>query len=144
MFGAGPDPDLSTFAEVTVAKLINLSDEGSFETSDGVTLSISDIRAAFAPGAELRLFGIGNGFSENIAQALANLLQVKVIAFTDARIEFRVEVIEGAEVFGKPALSKRVVVTPRPGEAVYVYNNFEQMVTEDAAKTGKIIRLPRT
>jgi len=112
--------------------------------SGGLTLPITDVRAAFAPGAELRLFCICDTASEELAQALANLLQVKVIAFTDARIEFRVEIIEGAEVFGKPTLSKRVVVTPSGGEAVYVYNNFEQMVTEDAAKTGKIIRLPRT
>ena len=138
-----PDPDLGEFEEVTTAKLMKLNDEGSFETPDGIMVSINDVRAALAPGAELRLFCIGDGASENLAQALANLLQVKVIAFTDARIEFRVEVIEGAEVFNEPALSKRVVVTPLPGQAVYVYNNFEQMVTEDAAKTGKIIRLPR-
>ena len=141
---ADPDSDLGEFEEVTVSELIKLNDEGSFEVSGGLTLPITDVRAAFAPGAELRLFCICDTASEELAQALANLLQVKVIAFTDARIEFRVEIIEGAEVFGKPTLSKRVVVTPSGGEAVYVYNNFEQMVTEDAAKTGKIIRLPRT
>jgi hypothetical protein len=74
---------------------------------------------------------------------LANLLQIKVVAFTDARIAFKVEVIEGAEISGRPALSKRVVVTPRFGTSFFDFSNFEQMVTEDAAKTGRLVRLPR-
>ena len=113
------------------------------EVDGDLTLSMDDVRSGLAPDAEVRLYCIGEGASENFVQALANLLQVKVIAFTDARIEFRVEVIEGAEIFNRPALSKRVVVTPRLGSATFVFNNFEQMVTEDAAKTGRVVALPR-
>ena len=140
-----PDPQDGPFGEVTVAELIQLNESGSVEIANGLIMSIPDIQAAFATDAELRLFCIGeSGASEQLAQTLANLLQVKIIAFTDARIEFRVEVLEGAEVNNKPVLSKRILATPRFSDgSPFVFNNFEQMVTEDAAKTGKFIVLPR-
>lgn len=140
---AGPDPQQGPFAEVSSLELMQLLELGSIEIEGDITLSLDDVRPAFASDAELRLYCIGDKATENFAQELANLFQVKVIAFTDARIEFRVEVIEGEEVFNKPALSKRVVATPRFGTAAFVFNNFEEMVTEDAAKTGRIVRLPR-
>ena len=138
-----PDPQNGPFVEVTVNELIQLNELDSIEVDGDLTLSMDDARSAFAADAELRLYCIGGGASENIPQTLANLLQIKVVAFTDARIKFRVEVIEGAEIFSRPALSKRVVVTPRFGTASFVFNNFEQMVTEDAARTGRLVRLPR-
>jgi len=140
-----PEPQNGPFAEVTVAELIQLNELDSIEVENGLTLAMNDVRSAFAADAEVRLYCIGDGgASEQVPQTLANLLQVKVIAFTDARIEFRVEVIEGAEVGNKPALSKRILATPRfTGGSPFVFNNFEQMVTEDAAKTGKLIVLPR-
>ncbi|MET0500342.1 MAG: hypothetical protein ABW172_02340 [Candidatus Binatia bacterium] len=140
----GPYPNIREFAEVHVNELIKLQSLGSIEVEGDLTLTMDDIRSAFARDAELRLYCVGDKATEAIAQALANLLQVKVIAFTDARIEFRVEVIEGAEVSNRPVLSKRIVATPAFGTASFVFNNFEQMVTEDAAKTGKIVRLPRS
>ena len=67
-----------------------------------------------------------------------------MIGFADVRIEFRVEVIEGAEVNNRPALSKLILVTSRFSSGPpFVFNNFEQMVAEDAAKTGKLVAMPR-
>jgi len=41
-------------------------------------------------------------------------------------------------------ISKRILAQPRfTTGAPFVFNNFEQMVTEDAAKTGRIVVLPR-
>ena len=118
---------------------------GSVEVDGGLTVTMEEVRAAFAANAEMRLFCIGpSGATEQFAQALANLLQVKVIAFTDARIEFRAEVLEGASVGNRPVISKRILAQPRfTTGAPFVFNNFEQMVTEDAAKTGRIVALPR-
>lgn len=142
--GVAPDPQNPTFAEVSIQELIQLHELGSIELDDNLILAMDDVASAFAEDAELRLFCIGeSGASEQVAQTLANLLQVKVLAFTDARIAFKVEVLEGAEVGNKPALSKRILATPRFGTQSFVFNNFEQMVTEDAAKTGRIIALPR-
>ena len=93
-----PDSASGPFAEVTVEELIQLNEQGSMEVQGGLTLSMDDVRSGLASDAEVRLYCIGEGASENIAHALANLLQVKVIAFTDAHIDFRVEVIEGAEI----------------------------------------------
>jgi hypothetical protein len=141
---ADPDPQTGPFEEVSVTELIELSEQGSVEVDSGLIMTMNDVRAAFAKDAELRLFCMGDGATENIAQTLANLLQVKVIAFTDARLKFSVEVLEGAEVNGKPALSKRISASPRfSGGSPYLFNNFEQMVTEDAAKTGKLVVRPK-
>ena len=91
------------------------------------------------------MFCIGDGASEQMAQTLANLLQVKVLAFTDARIEFRVEVLEGADDRQQSCALEtdsrsRLASAPTP----FVFNNFEQMVTEDAAKTGRLVSPAQT
>jgi hypothetical protein len=138
-----PDPQSHPFVEVTVPELIQLNKLDSIEIDSDLTLSMDDARSAFAADAELRLFCIGDGATEQFPQTLANLLQIRVVAFTDARLAFKVEVIEGAEISGRPALSKRIVVTPRFSTSFFEFNNFEQMVTEDAAKTGRLVRLPR-
>jgi hypothetical protein len=141
---ADPDPHAGLLEEVTVSELIQLNEKGSFEIEEGMVVQISKVRAAFAADAEIRLFAIGGGASEQFAQALANLLQVKVLAFTDGRIQFRIEVIANADPDGKPVLAKRILVTPRFSSGPpFVFNNFEQMVSEDAAKTGKVIALPQ-
>jgi len=140
-----PDPQNAPFKEVTIPELVQLNEEGAVEVDGGLIVTMEEVRAAFAANAEMRLFCIGpSGATEQFAQALANLLQVKVIAFTDARIEFRAEVLEGASVGNRPVISKRILAQPRfTTGAPFVFNNFEQMVTEDAAKTGRIVALPR-
>ena len=107
-------------------------------------MEMSKVRAAFTADAELRLFAIGGGASEQVAQALANLLQVKVVAFTDARIQFRIEVIAETGPDDKPVLSKRILATPRFSSGPpFVFNNFDEMVSADAAKTGRLEVQPR-
>jgi hypothetical protein len=139
-----PDPQDGPFTEVTITELMQLNELDSIDGDAGLIIGLADVRAAFTANAELRLFCIGRGANEQIVQTLANLLQVKIIAFTDAIIAFRVEVLEGATVGNRPTLSKRILATPRfSSGAPFVYNNFEQMVTEDAAKTGKLTILPR-
>jgi hypothetical protein len=66
------------------------------------------------------------------------------MSFTRARIEFRVEIIEGAEVSNQPAMTRKILVTPQfsTGDPS-VFDNFEQMVSEDAARTGRFIAYPR-
>jgi hypothetical protein len=136
---ADPDPQAKPFTDVSTIDLIKLASMDSLDTDDGLQLKMDDVRASFAQDAELRLFCIGDGATESLAQALANLFQVKVVSFTDAKIKFRVEVIEGAE----PALTKKILVTPRLSTNPFEFDFFDQMVTEDAAKTGKFIVSPR-
>jgi hypothetical protein len=139
---ADPDPQAKPFSDVNMSDLINLASMESLETGEGL-IKMEDVRSSFAQDAELRLFCIGNGATESLAQGLANLFQVKVVSFTDATIKFRVEVIEGTEVSNVPALTKKILVRPRFGTALFEFDFFDQMITEDAAKTGRFMAYPR-
>jgi polyhydroxyalkanoate synthesis regulator phasin len=138
-----PDPQSPAFNEVTSLELMQLSTMETLAVSGELQMKLEDVRTTFAADAEVRLFCIGDKATESLAQTLSNLFQVKVLSFTDARIEFRVEIIEGAEVFNQPALTKKIVATPQFSTVPFVFDNFEQMVTEDAAKTGRFISHPR-
>src|SRR5262249_14922712 len=46
-------------------------------------VELSDVRNAFAANAQLRIFNVGNQFTEEFIQVIANFLQVQTVAFTD-------------------------------------------------------------
>lgn len=138
------DPNDTSYGHVSVAQLIQLNERGSIELGSDLVLSMDDVRSAFTKDAEIRLFCIGrDGANEEFAQTLANLMQVKVVACTDAAIQFKVELIEGADEGNRPALVKQILATPRFSSQPFVYDNFGQMLTDDAAKAGRIVALPR-
>jgi hypothetical protein len=136
---ADPDPQDDKFSEVTTSELIELNTMDTIILPNELPIKLDDVRAAFAADGELRLYCMGDRAEESLAQALANLLQVRVISFTDSRIEFRTELIEGAE----PAMPVKILATPPFSPNPFVFENFEQMVKEDASKTGRFIAYPR-
>jgi hypothetical protein len=46
-------------------------------------VDLSDVRKAFAANAQLRIFNLGNQFTEEFIQVIANFLQVQTVAFTE-------------------------------------------------------------
>jgi hypothetical protein len=135
---ADANPQADVYHDVNSVELIQLSTMDSVEIAGNIQIKFDEVRGTFSEGAELRLFCIGDsGASESLAQSLANLFQIKVVSFTDARIKFQVEESGGA-------LTKKILATPRfSTSAPFVFDNFAQMVSEDAAKTGRFVANPR-
>jgi len=135
-----PEPNQTPFTEITWQQMIELTEMESIDLS-GITVPLSRIRDSFTSDAEMRLWVMPDGATEMIAQTLANLFQVKVVAFTPSKIAFKAEVINIGTT--RPTITKQIEATPKFSTNPFTFDNFEQMVTEDAAKTGRIVRLPQ-
>lgn len=134
--------EIDPLSRATQSELLALFGNTPIATPSG-TVKLADVRRAFAPDAEMRVFNLSNPLRPEYLQTLANLFQVRVSGFTQKPVRVTAEVIAVTAEASERVLSKKVDVGFRSDPIDQPVGAFVHLLQRDhPARAGLYTAFP--